>query len=254
MTGVLPIAAMTFRAVLRDRVLTLLLALALLTIALSKAVGWVTPSEDVKVVTDLSLASLSLFTVLLAVFLGARLVREDVERRALYAVLSKDVSRLEVILGKYVGLTGALALSLAAAAAAAAVYVAAMGGAVGAAFLAAVVGVVLELMVLVAASVFFSTVASAPIAAVATATVYVVGHGVEVLREFRDVWEAGAAKTAAGVLYVLLPNLAALDFRIEASHALPVDAARLALAAGAAAAWSAVFLAAAALAFRRRDL
>ncbi len=254
MRAVPPIAAMTFRAVLRDRVLLLLLVLALLSIALSKAVGWVTPAEDVKVVTDLSLASLSLFTVLLAVFLGARLVREDVERRALYAVLSKDVSRLEVILGKYAGLTGALALSLAAAAAVAAAYVALLGGSVGGAFLAAVVGVVLELGVLVAAAVFFSTVASAPIAAVATAALYVVGHAVEILREFRDVWEPGAARTAAGVLYVLLPNLAALDFRIEAGHGLPVDGARLALAAGAAAAWAIVFLAAAALVFRKRDL
>ena len=157
MNAVAAIAGVTLRQALRDRVLHLMLGCAGLAIAASWAIGWVTPTDPGKVITDFTLATLSLLSVLVAVVLGGRLIREDVERRTLHTICAKDVSRGAVILGKYLGLLGAFATSLAAAAAVAALWTSLMGGRLGLGYVAAVAGLFGELAILVAASIFFDT-------------------------------------------------------------------------------------------------
>lgn len=249
-----PIAAVTWRQAVRDRVLHVLGGVVVFGIAASKALGWVTPAEDVKVMTDLTLTTLAVTGVLVAVVLGGRLVREDVERRTLYTICSKDVSRGEVLLGKYLGLCAALGTSLALAAALATVWLWLMGATIGPAFGAAVLGVAAQLAVLVAAAIFFSTCASPLVAAGATLGVWIIGTNLGWLDEFRRVWPAGWARDATTILWFGLPNLTHASFLAEASHGLPVDPARLALALGTAAAWAAAFLAGAWAVFRRKDL
>lgn len=254
MNALAAIAAVTARQALRDRVLHLLLGCAVLAIAASWAIGWITPTDPGKVITDFTLATLSVLAVLIAVVLGGRLIREDVERRTLHTICAKDVTRGTVIVGKYAGLLGAFAASLAAAAAVAALWTLVMGGRLGAGYVAAVAGLFGELAILVAASIFFSTVASAVVAAGATLALWAIGHSLSLLPWFRSAWEPGFLRTATEWLEILLPNLTFLDFRAHAAHGLPLDAARCGLAALAALAWSTVFLAAAWAVFRKQEL
>ncbi|MHC5021315.1 MAG: ABC transporter permease, partial [Planctomycetota bacterium] len=218
------IAGVTMRQAMRDRVLHLLVGGALAAIACSKAIGWVTPAESAKVITDMTLAVLSIFSVLVAVVLGGRLIREDVDRRTLHTICAKDVSRGAVIVGKYLGLLAAFAVSLAAASCAASVYLFIAGGTVSVGFFAAVAGLFGELAVLVAASILFSTMASPVVAAAATLGIWVIGHvSPSLLPWFTSAWREGGIRTFFQVLRYLLPDLEAMNFRSEASHALPVQ-------------------------------
>lgn len=249
------IAGVTMRQAMRDRVLHLLVGGALAGIGCSKAIGWVTPAESAKVITDMTLAVLSLFSVLVAVVLGGRLIREDVDRRTLHTICAKDVSRGAVILGKYLGLLAAFAVSLALASLCAALYLWVAGGTVSAGFFAAIAGLFGELAVLVAASILFSTVASPIVAAAATLGVWIIGHvAPSVLEWFIPAYKPGFLREFFRVLYYLLPNLEAVNFRAEASHALPVSLARVGFAVAIVCAWSTTFLGAAWALFRRKDL
>ena len=72
-----------------------------------------TAGQDLKIIKDLGLAALSIFGLLIAVFIGIGLVAKEVERRSIYSLLTKPVTRAQFILGKYSGLVMTLAVNLA---------------------------------------------------------------------------------------------------------------------------------------------
>ena len=75
MTGkILAVAQNTFRESVRDRVLYVLLFFAATAILGSKALGWISIGQDIKIVKDISLSAISVFGVLIAIFVGTNLV------------------------------------------------------------------------------------------------------------------------------------------------------------------------------------
>ncbi|MBP7431889.1 MAG: ABC transporter permease, partial [Candidatus Hydrogenedentes bacterium] len=120
---VLAVARNTFREAVRDKVLYVLLLFAAAAIFGSKALGWISIGQDIKIVKDLSLAAVSVFGVLIAIFVGTNLVYKEIDKRTIYTILCRPMHRWEFILGKYAGLAALLALVTAVMAAVAAVYV-----------------------------------------------------------------------------------------------------------------------------------
>ena len=102
-----------FRESVRDRVPYNLVVFAVLLIASSFFIGQLTAGQDVKIIKDLGLAATSIFGVFMAVFIGIGLVAKEVEKRSIYALLAKPISRPQLLLGKYAGLVLTLAVNLA---------------------------------------------------------------------------------------------------------------------------------------------
>jgi len=111
------IALNTFREAVRDRVLYGMLAVAILMLLFSLALGELSLGQNERVVADVGMASISFFSVIMAVFLGASLLYKEIERKTLYVILPKPIARYEFLLGKYFGIV-----------ATAGVFVAIMGG------------------------------------------------------------------------------------------------------------------------------
>lgn len=98
------IALNTYREALRDRILFGVLVLAAAVLALTLALGELSLDQQMRVVTDLGLASISLFSVVVAIFLGSSLLYKEIERKTLYVILPKPIARFEFLLGKYFGI------------------------------------------------------------------------------------------------------------------------------------------------------
>src|ERR1043166_1389232 len=81
--------------------------------AASYLIGQLTAGQDVKIIKDLGLASTAVFGLFIAVFIGIGLVSKEVERRSIYSLLSKPLSRPQFIAGKYAGLVLTLAVNVA---------------------------------------------------------------------------------------------------------------------------------------------
>src|SRR5687768_18468640 len=96
----------------RDKVLYNLVALAMLLIAVSYLLGQLTAGQDVKIIKDLGLAAIATFGLLIAIFIGIGLVWKEVERRSIYALLSKPIRRSELVVGKYAGLALTLVVNI----------------------------------------------------------------------------------------------------------------------------------------------
>ena len=97
------IAINVFRESVRDKVLYNLVLFAILLIGASYLIGQLTAGQDVKIIKDLGLAATSIFGLFIAVFIGIGLVSKEVERRSIYSLLSKPIHRYQVIAGKYAG-------------------------------------------------------------------------------------------------------------------------------------------------------
>jgi ABC-type transport system involved in multi-copper enzyme maturation permease subunit len=107
------IALNTYREAVRDRVLFGVLILAAGVLALTLALGELSLDQQMRVVTDLGLASISLFSVVVAVFLGSSLLYKEIERKTLYVILPKPIARFEFLLGKYFGIVATCAVFIA---------------------------------------------------------------------------------------------------------------------------------------------
>jgi ABC-type transport system involved in multi-copper enzyme maturation permease subunit len=107
------IALNTYREAVRDRILIGVILLAAAVLALTLALAELSLDQQMRVVTDLGLASISLFSVVVAIFLGSSLLYKEIERKTLYVILPKPIARYEFLLGKYFGIVMTCAVFIA---------------------------------------------------------------------------------------------------------------------------------------------
>ena len=251
---------------MRDRVPYNLVLFAVLLMASSYLLGQLTAGQDVKIIKDLGLAATAIFGLFIAIFIGIGLVSKEVERRSIYALLSKPISRPQLILGKYLGLVLTLAVNIAVMAAALYVVLAYMtytepalaqsawdAPGIDPALLKAILLIFVELMLITALALFFSTFSTPMLSAALTFGFYVAGHFNADLRNFEQVVDSRAAAWLARGLYHLLPDLSAFDVKTAVVHGLPVPAGYLALTIGYGLLYIAVLLIASTVVFSRRD-
>jgi Cu-processing system permease protein len=97
------IALNTYREAVRARILHGLFALALATTGYSLIVGAYTAKNQLRVVSDLGAAAISLYSIIVAVVLGATSLYRELELKTLFPILARPVSRSEYLTGKYLG-------------------------------------------------------------------------------------------------------------------------------------------------------
>jgi ABC-type transport system involved in multi-copper enzyme maturation permease subunit len=204
----------------------------------------------------MGLSAMLLFGVFIAIFVGVGLVYKEIERRTIYAIFSKPVGRGEFLVGKYAGLCLTLAVN-----------VAVMGAGVSLALLyvrggwdelalriwPAVALVYVELMIVVAVALLFSSFSSPALSALLTFFAFVIGHFSAELKSLASSVGSGAARALFTALYYLLPNLSNYAYITDASHGQTPTAANFAGAVLYGLVYIAVLLSASTLIFKRRN-
>jgi ABC-type transport system involved in multi-copper enzyme maturation permease subunit len=260
------VAVSVFRESIRDRVPYNLALFAVLLISSSYLLGQLTAGQDVKIIKDLGLAATGIFGLFIAIFIGIGLVSKEVERRSIYSLLSKPVSRAQFIAGKYAGLVLTLLANVAAMTLA---LYAVLGYLTWTAppgieaawdapgtdprLLTAIFLIVVQLMLITAIALFFSTFSTPLLSAALTFGLYVAGHFHAELRNFDQIVSAGPVVWLVRAAYYILPDLAAFDIKLQVVHGLPVAPGYVAWTAASGLAYIAALLVAATLIFSRRD-
>lgn len=249
------VAANTFRETVRERVLYNLVFFAILMTLSGLLLGELSIRQDEKIIKDVGLAAIDVFGTLIAVFIGVNLVNKEIERRSLYPLLAKPLSRTEFLAGKFGGL--ALTLLVNTLTMTLGVYFALLVAGRGVDWMGIAKGayaLYLGLLLLVALALFFSTlVTSSALAAVGTVAVLVAGRFSDVIRNMREVAPEMPAWVAAAFYYAL-PNFHAFDFKNQVAYGDPVSPAALAWVTLYAVLYVALLLTGGVLAFRARDL
>ncbi len=253
MSRVLAVAANTFRETVRERVLYNLVFFALLMTLSGLLLGQLSIRQDEKIIKDVGLAAMDLFGTLIAVFIGVGLVSKEIERRSLYPLLAKPLSRDEFFLGKFAGLAFTLLVNLSVMAAGLYLTLFLTGRRVDPLLLAAIYPIFLGLALVVAFAMLFSTVSSsAALASVLTVGVVVAGRFSDVIRNMREV-APGVPGWAVTLLYDLLPNFRNFDFKDRVAYGDPVPPEALAFVTVYGLAYTAIVLLVGLAAFRSRD-
>lgn len=260
------VAVNVFKESVRDKVLYSLVGFATLLIAASYLIGQLTAGQDVKIIKDLGLAAIATFGLLIAVFIGIGLVWKEVDRRSIYSLLAKPIRRHEFIVGKYVGLALTLLVNVAMMTAAFYAVLAYLNTqfpetvragwpapATDPGMLRAIALIFVELLLVTAIALFFSTFSSPFLSAALTVGLWVIGHFNTDLRNFESVVESTSGAYLARGLYYLLPNFAAFDIKTQVVHALPVPPSYLVTTTAYGLAYIALLLSAAVVIFERRD-
>jgi Cu-processing system permease protein len=107
------VAMNTYREAARGRVLHALLALALATTGYSVIVGTLSLHQETRVVADLGAASISLYSALVAIALGATSLHREIEYKTVFPILARPLRRHEYLVGKYLGTLATLAVFVA---------------------------------------------------------------------------------------------------------------------------------------------
>lgn len=251
--GARAIARNTFKESIRDKVLYVIFAFAFVMIAFTTFLGSVSLGEDVHIVRSLGMAAVYFFGLIIAIFLGTSLVYKEVERRTLYFVLSKPLSRSAVIAGKFAGLFASVALSIIGMAA---VYLGVVwfaGGGFDTAAVAAFAAELLEMAVIVALSAFFSSFARPLASALYVLLIVYIGHSLDLL-VYAVRRDGVVIRTLARGAYDFFPNLEKFNLRDAAIAGGLPNALNAAIIALYALAYCAVLLYAAALLLEKREL
>lgn len=253
-TQILAIASNTFKEAVRSRVFYILLAFALCLMLFSSVMGLMAVGRIQRVILDMGLSTVSYFSAMTAIFVGIGLIYQEIEKKTIYNILSKPVSRTHFLLGRYAGLMGVLLVNLLAMTAGLSAVLLLFQGFTPRIFAAAGY-IYLELLILTAVALFFSSVTSPIVSALCTVAFYLIGHTSSALPELlvpsiSSVW----GKRFVLGLYHLLPDLNLLNIDNLVVHDIPEAPGFTARAVLYTALTVAVLLTAAALSFRRRDL
>lgn len=254
MSKVAYIALNTYRETVRDKVLYNLVLFALILIGSSYILGQISVYQEVKIIKDLGLAAVAVFGAVIAIFIGIGLVSKEIDKRTLYTLLSKPVSRPQFLMGKYFGLCLTLAVNVAIMTAGLYAVLFYLTRSFEPALAKAIYLIYLELALTTALALFFSTFTSSTLAGVFTGFLYLAGHFSADLKNFETVVQSEWLPGLTRALYYLLPNLRNFDVKARVVAGDPVPLSFLGYSTGYGGLYAALLLVAAIAIFHRRNL
>lgn len=253
MSAAFVIASNTFRENRRDKILYVLVLFAALMILAGVVIGELSPFEQAKILLDLGQSAMFLIGSLIAIFLGVGLVSREIEKRTIYTIISKPVSRTEFLLGKVLGLTITLSSALAVMALTLALVCLGYGVVPGWPLVESVLLIWIELVLLTSLAVTFASFSSTTLAAMFSVACWVIGQVVGDLKDIAAKTTSAPTRGLLTVIYWIAPDLSLFDAKARAAYGIAVPAGELVSAIGYGVLYTVALLCIASLIFARRD-
>ncbi len=221
MTRISAVALHTFKESVRERVLYNLIVFALLLMGTAILFGSISVGIEQIILVNLSLSSMMVFGLLIAIFIGIGLVSKEIERRTIYNILSKPLRRAEFIVGKYLGLLLTLVINTA---------IMAAGFYLTVFYqkrhlewsdlipLEAIYLILLQFVLVVGLALLFSCISTPILSAVFTLCLYVIGNFSSDIRWFGEETKSSLVQSITTALYYLLPNFSDFNVIAQVAH------------------------------------
>lgn len=197
----------TFREAVRNRVLYSLLLFAVGLMLSALVLGKLSLHEEGRITRDVGLGGISLFGVLIAIFVGVNLVYKELDKKTVFSLASKPIHRYELILGKFVGMVLTLAVQIAIMAVVLVAVLAVQHLPVDAGLYRAIVLCFLESMVVASVAILFSSFSSPFLSGAFTLGLFFVGRSLPELREVMNKLELGTGGVVLKSVLYVVPDL-----------------------------------------------
>jgi len=208
------IAKNTYRELIRERLLYGVFLMAALVTAMSFFLSTVSLGQDARILHNLGLNTIHLFTVFIMVFVTTTTVARDLDKKTVYFLFPKPISRGQYVLGKYKGLLLLLLTTLTILGGLFWIGVVATGhGDLSGAVFTSLAFSFVELSVVIAIAQLFASFTAPLNAALYTLAFYIIGHSLSFVRDFLVQQNNTLALKLANFCYYFLPNLEKFDIR-----------------------------------------
>ncbi|ABA89380.1 membrane protein, putative [Syntrophotalea carbinolica DSM 2380] len=238
MKSLVPLMVITFKEGIRNRAIFGIFLLALSLFAANFLICGMIMQEVGKVAVDVALSAVSFSGLLLVLFVGINLLAKDLDRRTIYMVLARPISRAQYIWGKFLGMALLIIVSVSFLGGGALLSIASVKWAYPSYFsrfawggiLWALALIALMLILLSALSFLFASFASSSfVTLILTVISYFIGHGVAAIKVLVEAPQTVGIEVSATTVrlvetaYYLFPNLSVFDIKIQAAHNLPLS-------------------------------
>lgn len=263
------LARITFLEGIRNRSVFGILLFSLFILGLNVAVAGFFMREVGKVTIDMNLAALSFSGLLLVFFVGLGLVAKDIDKKTIQLVLSKPISRVQYVWGKYLGIMSFVSVSLsvlfilssATVFLIQSLYPAYFEGLSWPIFLLAGFFILVKLAVVSAIVVLFTTLTTSSfITLIFSVCAYIVGQTIEDVVFYlksgfssEEIQISETLRLTIEIFSYILPNLSAFDFQTAAAHGLSITTGQFFFSLGYGFSYIVIILMIASLAFQRRE-
>jgi ABC-type transport system involved in multi-copper enzyme maturation permease subunit len=248
------LAMNTFRETVRDRVFYLVGVFGFVMLTSTAVLSPLTVGAQGKIMSDVGLAAMNLFGLLVVIFVGTGMVRKEMDKGTILTILSKPVGRREYLLGKFLGLNLTLMCMLVIMGMLFLLLTFLAPGTFSLRFIPVFYLTFLELTVINAVAVFFSTCVSPILAAVFTMGAFAVGHLSQSIRDFGELQGTALQQKISLVVYYMVPNLEVFNVRGEVVHGMDVGVQHLLMATVYGLSWVVLLILAAGAVFGRKEL
>ena len=239
MTTFWPIALITFKEGIRNRAIYGITLVALMLFGATALIATMVPREVGKVAVDMALSTISFAGLLIVLFVGINLMAKDLDKRTIYTVLARPISRSQYIIGKFLGMILLITVTMALLSLLAIIAIIILKNIHAGYFtrfswqaiiLADGLTVLMLIMLSAISFLFASFTSSSFITLVLTIITYIIGQslsGVKALLEAPS-YEIGFNVSPMTIklvtaAYYLFPNLSLFDIKLQAAHALPIS-------------------------------
>lgn len=223
--GTTTVAAMTFQEAVRNKLLLVTLVFAAVLTALSISAGSVSLGHRGRLIMDVGLAAASMLGTIIAIALTVISFGSEVKNKTAYTLLTRPISRWAYLLGKYLGIVATMQVVVMLMLGATTLSLSVYGEEIPPAFWASAWLTLIEMSLVVAVALFFSTVGVPVLAATYTAGLILAGNLAGDILNLAQSSEAAGDMASSGILhavYYIIPDLADLSLRPEAANELSV--------------------------------
>jgi len=213
----------TFKEAVRDKVFYNLVIFSLIVLASSRILGLLSSGQEIKIVMDVGLGCISIFGLIISIFIGGNLVYKEIERGTIQTIIVKPIDRHEYIIGKYLGLLLIIFLNLIFMTIGFYVILKGISGTWNFSIIQSIFLIFVELMVISSIAIMFSTFLSPLLSILLTFCLFTMGHLSEDFLFIVEKMEGSFLKFVSKIIYYILPHLSNFNIKNEIVHGFSVS-------------------------------
>ncbi len=263
-----PIALITFKEGIRNRALYGITLLAIMLLIANFLISGLFMQEVGKVAVDIALSAVSFSGLLLVLFVGINLMAKDLDKKTIYMVLSRPISRSQYIVGKFLGMTLLILTTMIFLSVCAMASIEIIRLAYPVLFprfswlmvLLALSFSTLAMILLSALAFLFSSFTSTSfITLVLTVSAYIIGQSLGDVKALVEAPQVVGIQVSTmtvklvQIAYYLFPNLSFFDIKLQAAHDIPLAPSYIFWSVTYGIVYTILAITAAAVIFRRRE-
>ncbi len=215
----------TFKEAVKSKLFTLLFVFSLFFIFFSRIISMLVVADEVKALKDLGLSVIEVFTILTSILVGVNFFYKEKEKKTIYNILSKPVTREEFLVGKFFGISLMLLVSLLILSFIFHIYLYVVSGELHLYLLPQEFLFFIEGNILISFSFLFGAFSTPILSSIFTIGLFFAGKLTDTVKFYYEHVAKGFWKLLAELIYYIMPNLRLLDYKntIVYNIKIPLD-------------------------------